>query len=155
VDLPGNATLLRDPKISNVNWDQYQVRGWTPCALRMADNGTTTLQNCQAGESPAWLVHPNYAPRTTSFRSGQIRMRGAVSLDASVNKNFKFGERLTFQFRAEAFNALNKYYYNNNSGADFNTNPNDPNFGSIFPGSLGTTVTGLPRQIQLGFKVIW
>ena len=53
------------------------------------------------------MVLPSYAPRETPDRSGNIRMPSALTMDASLNKNFKVTERL--QFRAEAFNLLNHF----------------------------------------------
>ncbi|HWF48424.1 MAG TPA: carboxypeptidase regulatory-like domain-containing protein [Bryobacteraceae bacterium] len=51
---------------------------------------------------------------------------GLTNLDASLSKNFRFGERVTFQFRAEAFNAFNHPNFANPS-ATFGTST----FGNI------------------------
>jgi hypothetical protein len=56
------------------------------------------------------------------------------------------------QFRIEAFNVMNHYFYGRNNG--FNLNPNDPNFGTIFP-HQASDQNGTPRYIQLGVKVYW
>jgi hypothetical protein len=100
-----------------------------------------------------WLVlPPSYSPSVNPYRSGQIRMWGSFTLDASLNKTTKITERVSFQFRAEAFNVLNHFF----DGYDhFNTNPLDPNFGTIFPGTTWIGNGVYPRQIQLGFKILW
>ncbi len=161
-DLPrdGNkALMLRDPKINDVNWHQNQVQGWSPCVLKMDNNGKVAPQQfsidkgCGTDQSKyAWLILPSYAPNVNPFRSGQIRMAHTTTMDASLNKITQITEKLRFQFRAEVFNILNHYAY---PRARFNTNPNDANFGSLFPGQISTVDSGFPRQIQFGFKVYW
>jgi len=37
----------------------------------------------------------------------------------------------------------------------FNTDPNNVNFGSLFPGRISTVNSGFPRQLQLGAKFLW
>jgi len=81
---------------------------------------------------------------------------GELSLDFSVFKNIpvqRISETFKVQFRAEAFNALNRTNfqppYNNNIIFD-GTNPGPfPNVGLI----QATQTTS--RQIQFGLKVIW
>jgi hypothetical protein len=107
----------------------------------------------------AWLMVADYAPgggvvpgRITPFRSGQIRKQALFNMDVSVAKTVQITERFRFQFRAEAFNLTNYYFYGRNNG--FNTNPNDVLFGTVFP-NQGSTQNGYPRQVQLGFKFYW
>jgi len=99
----------------------------------------------------AWLWMPGYAPRVTPFRSGQIRRHHAFTMDASFNKMTRVSERVRFQVGLEAFNALNHNYYGRET---FNTNPNDPNFGTILPAFVWLG-NGYPRQIQVRMKVFW
>jgi hypothetical protein len=99
----------------------------------------------------SWLMLPGYAPRSTPSRSGQIRKHHAFTLDSSVIKNTQVTERLRIQFRAEAFNLFNHNYYGRDS---FNTDPNNPNFGTVFP-ALVSTQNSNPRQVQLGIKAYW
>jgi hypothetical protein len=56
------------------------------------------------------------------------------------------------QLRGEAFNVLNHYAF---PLARFNSNPNDANFGSLFPGRVSTVDSGFPRQLRLGAKLLW
>ncbi len=168
-DLPGNVRVLRDPQKAPAGLnpgyqitDQlggYRAQGWSPCVLRMDNNGNVKPQqySLDAGcgtdtSNYAWLVLPSYAPRETPYRSGSVRMPSALTMDASLNKNFQITERLRVQFRAEAFNLLNHYV---TLRGRYNTDPNSSNFGSIYPGSMWTGDTGFPRQIQLGFKIFW
>ncbi len=79
-------------------------------------------------------------------------------MDASVNKTVQITERLRFQFRAEAYNALNHF---NVFSIRYNSNPLDANgnFGTYLPSDSGTSSPNMrdspPRNIQLGLKLIW
>jgi hypothetical protein len=164
-NLPGNVQILRDPRTpggdwnGTVNWKDHQVKGWNPCVLRQFNDGSVRPQQFSidrgCGTDPnnyAWLMLADFSPRQTPFRSGQIRKQPLFNMDASLNKTINITERLRFQFRAEAFNATNYFFFGRDN--HFNTNPNDPNFGTQFP-SQAWTGNGYPRQVQLGFKVFW
>jgi hypothetical protein len=164
-DLPNNAIMLRDPRTPGGDWDgemrwkDHQVRGWNPCVLRQFDNGTVSPQpfsiarGCGTDTANyAWLMTAGYAPGFNPSRSGQIRKQPLFNMDFALAKMTQITERLRFQFRAEAFNLTNYYFYGRNNG--FITNPNDPNFGTVFP-HQASTQNGYPRQVQLGFKVFW
>ncbi|MCZ2156424.1 MAG: carboxypeptidase regulatory-like domain-containing protein [Bryobacterales bacterium] len=150
-DLPGNVFQLRDASIADIDWKAHQVRGFKACTERLFNNGTTSRINCAAGEDPYWLMLPSYAPRATPTRSGQIRKHQAFTMDASLNKMTQITERLRVQFRAEAFNIFNHNYFGRDS---FNTDPTNPNFGTVFPSTVSNQ-NSFPRQIQFGFKVFW
>ncbi|MEZ5352079.1 MAG: carboxypeptidase regulatory-like domain-containing protein [Bryobacteraceae bacterium] len=157
-DLPGNVIQLRDPKVQDVDWKAHQVRGWSPCVLRMFNDGRVVPQgysvNAGCGSDPStysWLMLPSYAPRATPARSGQIRKHHAFTMDASLNKTTQITERLRVQFRVEAFNIFNHNYFGRDN---FNTDPNNPNFGTVFPSTVSNQNT-FPRQIQLGIKAYW
>ena len=83
IDLPGNVYILKDPKTQNADWKAYRVRGFEPCTQRILSSGASQMLNCQAGESPFFLMSPSYAPRFTPYRSGQNH---AFTAEASVNK---------------------------------------------------------------------
>ena len=167
-DLPGNAFMLKDPKIP-VDRKSTIVRGWNPCVLQTNADGATTptrastvVNGCSATDMSqyAWLVPRNefLTYRTNPLRSGQIRMPAHFTADLSVNKTVLVTERLRVQFRAEAFNAFNRF---NVFSVRYNTNPLDANgnFGSFLPSdagaSSGTMRDSPPRSIQLGLKVLW
>ena len=79
----------------------------------------------------AWLVPRNefLTYRTDPLRSVQIRMPAQFVADLSLNKSVQITERLRVQFRAETFNALNRF---NVFSVRYSTNPLDTNgnFGS-------------------------
>jgi hypothetical protein len=157
-DLPGNVIQLKDPRVQNIDWKAHQVRGWSPCVLRMTNDGVinpqpfSLQQGCGNDHSNyAWLFMPNYAPRATPLRSGNIRMHRAFTMDASLNKNTYIGERLRVQFGFEAFNVMNHNYFGRER---FNTDPNNPNFGSLFP-NAASNQNSFPRQIQIRMKLYW
>lgn len=165
-DLPGNAIMLRDPRVK-VDRNQFRVRGWNACVLQINANGSFTpvpysvQQNgCSATDfsSYDWAVIPQ-GMNTFSVnpsRSGNIRMPRTWNLDLSVNKTVAISERLRFQFRAEAFNATNHF---NVWSVRYATNPLDPNFGTYFPVNTasfaGQVRDTQPRSIQLGFRLLW
>ena len=90
--------------------------------------------------------------RNLPSRSGQIRKQRMFNTDMSLSKMTEITERLRVQFRIEAFNATNYFFFGRNDG--FNTDPNNPNFGTQFPNQANTQ-NGYPRQVQLGVKVYW
>jgi hypothetical protein len=81
--------------------------------------------------------------------------------DVSVQKNWKFKERLTAQFRAEFFNVLNHPMFADVGNGHLATN--DPSSGSLGLANAtpdqgsGNPVlgSGSSRDIQLGLKLIW
>jgi hypothetical protein len=73
-----------------------------------------------------------------------LRGPGLASTDLSLFKEFHAVERLSVQFRAEAFNAFNHVQFGNPD-----TTVTDPGFGTI------TSQNNLPRQIQFGLKLLF
>ena len=113
------------------------------------------------------LIPPAFG---TLGNSGRDTFRGFpfYEWDLSVTKEFKFHERLTAQFRAEAFNILNRVNFSNvfgGPGGDntytdpsatagtlpFGFRPQTPDITSSNP-TLGQ---GGPRALQLGLKLIF
>ncbi|HYI94531.1 MAG TPA: carboxypeptidase regulatory-like domain-containing protein [Bryobacteraceae bacterium] len=82
--------------------------------------------------------------RVFPTRFGRLRSDGVNNLDASVIKNTQISERLNLQFRAEMFNALNRFQFN---GPE--TNPTSGTFGRI------TSAANLPRAVQLALRLRW
>jgi hypothetical protein len=165
-NMPGNVVQLRDPRTpagdwtGTVDWKKHQIQGWNPCVLRQFNDGRIVPQQfsinrgCSATDFSqyAWLMTADYAPRQTPSRSGQIRKQMLWNMDAALSKTTNITERLRAQFGVEAFNLTNYYFFGRDS--NFNTNPNDPNFGTIFP-HLAWIGNGYPRQVQLRMKVLW
>lgn len=95
-------------------------------------------------DASAFSIAPPFtfgdAPRNISV----IRQPGISTADISVFKNFQVLERLSAQFRFEAFNALNKPQFG----------PANALIGSGIEGQI-TSVAAPPRQVQLGLKLIF
>jgi hypothetical protein len=164
-DYPANLLPLRDSTVQDINWNQHQVRGWGNCVVRQNNNGTQTpmpysvAAGCGTNLSTYdWLWVGDYSPgqtapgRQTPTRQPSLRKHRVPTLDASLLKTTRFGERYAFQFGFEAFNAINKYYYGRND--NFNTNPNDANFGTLFP-ALTSNQNFSPRTMQVRLKFLW
>jgi hypothetical protein len=170
-NLPGNVLQLRDPMTAagwsgETDWKAHQVRLWSPCVLRQFADGHVEpmpySRNAGCGtdySNYVWLWTyagspgngPGYQPRYTPERSGQVRRHHAIQMDASILKNVNFTERLKAQFGIEAFNVMNHNYFGRDQ---IITDPNNTNFGSIFPSTVSTQNI-LPRQIQIRMKVMW
>jgi hypothetical protein len=164
-DYPANVLPLRDSSNKNINWNQHAVRGWGNCVVRQNNDGTrtpmaySTAAGCGTDLTKYdWLWVGDFSPgqtapgRQTPNRQPSLRKHRVPTLDASLLKTTTFGERYRMQFGFEAFNAINKYYFGRND--NFNTNPNDPNFGLLFP-SLTSNQNFSPRTMQVRLKFLW
>ena len=102
-----------------------------------------------------------------NMRRNMFRDSGFRDLDMSVTKAWKFGERLTAQFRAEFFNILNHPSFANPYGGTSGYGPgafDDPSSTGIFgcgcatPDQAGgnpVVGSGSNRAMQLGLKLIF
>ena len=164
-DYPANVLPLRDSSNRNIDWNQHSVRGWGNCVVRQNNDGTrtpmaySTAAGCGTDLTKYdWLWVGDYSPgqtapgRQTPNRQPNLRKHRVPTLDASLLKTTRFGERYRAQFGFEAFNAINKYYFGRND--NFNTNPNDANFGLLFP-SLTSNQNFSPRTMQVRLKFLW
>jgi len=93
-----------------------------------------------------------------------FRDSGFRNWDFSVTKNWKFGERLTTQFRAEFFNVLNHPNFANPFGGQNGYAHNDPSSSSTFgcgcatPDSAASNPvigSGGSRALQFGLKLLF
>jgi hypothetical protein len=109
------------------------------------------------------LTPPAYGTFGNSGK-GIWRGPGFHNWDLSVTKTWKFGERLSTQFRGEFFNVLNNPEFVNAAGGPAHFLNNDPGsgagmgYGSNTPDVAATNPvfgSGGPRSIQLGLKVIF
>jgi hypothetical protein len=82
--------------------------------------------------------------RTFSTTFPNLRSEGINNLDASLLKSFNFTEKAYFQLRFESFNIVNHPTF-----AAPNTTATSTSFGLI------TAQANLPRQIQLGARLVW
>jgi hypothetical protein len=163
-DLPGNVIQLKDPTTPGGGWDgttdwkANQVRLWNPCVLRQFNDGTIAPQSYSLAKgcgtdtaNYAWMQTASYSPRSTPFRSGQVRRHHAVQVDASILKTTNITERIKAQFGVEAFNLMNHNYFGRDQ---VQQDPSNPNFGTIFPSQVSTQ-NMLPRQLQIRMKLTW
>jgi hypothetical protein len=81
--------------------------------------------------------------RTTPTTFSTIRASRQNNADLAVFKNFRVKERMTIQFRAESFNALNHPRF-----GDPTTNPTSGSFGTVAKSQLNQ-----PRIIQVALKM--
>jgi hypothetical protein len=86
----------------------------------------------------------SYNFRTLSSRFSSVRGDGINQFNLSLLKNTRITESKTFQFRAEAINAMNHVMFVNP-----NTTPSSSAFGTI------TDEKSTGRAIQLGFKFLF
>jgi hypothetical protein len=109
------------------------------------------------------LLPPPYG---TFGNAGRNIFRGPhfYNWDLSLVKSMKFRERVTAQFRAEAFNVLNHPEFTNPFGGPNGYDNNDPSTGFGFGCGCVTTDaaasnpvlgSGANRAIQLGLKLIF
>jgi hypothetical protein len=92
-----------------------------------------------------------------------FRDTGYRNWDFSVMKNWKFGERLNTQFRAEFFNVLNHPNFTNPYGGQNGFGLNDPSAQPFGCGCVTPDVSaanpvigsGGSRAIQLGLKLLF
>ena len=89
--------------------------------------------------------------RVTEVRFGNVgrntmRGPGAVNMDFSLFRTFRLTEKVSMQFRAEAFNLSNTPHFGNPNG-----NANSSNFGKV----LGLAAGGLgePRSFRFGLRL--
>jgi len=140
------------------SWDKPHrlvVRAIRPCVVRWNENNTITMMpfSEQYGcTEPDFLIVPRYNPRYTPFRDPRVRLQTTKMADASLNKTTQLGERYRVQFRAEVFNLANSFY---NTRAQFDHNPESPNFGTLIKAAVSAPESSYPRQIQLAVKFIW
>ncbi|HEY0099195.1 MAG TPA: TonB-dependent receptor [Pyrinomonadaceae bacterium] len=156
INLPGNADLIADPRISDPAFSNQNVPGTTAtyfnnCVRRL--NGTTTqfITNANGQRVQQACTNPAFAERNTSntlrtspLRLGNLREPTATTFDMALNKTFAFTERFRLQLRLEAFNVFNTPLFGSpDTSATSNT------FGVLNPNNGQRNIA---RQVQLGFK---
>ncbi|MFN0101438.1 MAG: carboxypeptidase regulatory-like domain-containing protein [Bryobacteraceae bacterium] len=152
--LPTNVIYLKDAKLHN-DWTGSTIQAVKPCVQRWNENNTITMQpfSLDAGCTEAnWLIVPRFNPRYHPTYDGRIRLQSVAMADASLNKTTRFTERLSVQFRAECFNLANSFFV---VSQQFNNNPESVQFGSLIKAAVSAPASNYPRQMQLGFKLIW
>jgi len=157
-NLPSGVDYVREAKNPNIDWSAPLIQGVRPCVARFNSDNTISLQPFSATlagctlDNYNFLILPRYAPRETTFRDGRLRLHSTPQFQMSVNKNTQITEHTSLQFRAEAFNVFNTFYF---PQAQFNNDPNSSNFGTITKATVGQGSANFPRQIQLAVKFIF
>jgi len=69
----------------------------------------------------------------------------------------RINERFSAQFRLEVFNVANSFFVSqfSNGTQSIINNASDPNFGSLRKAGVSAPLSNYPRQMQLGFKLLW
>jgi hypothetical protein len=142
--MPFNVGLSSDVAFTGTSGIQR------PNYVKPGSNKCTADFVVQNGTSASCIDATAYA-QPANFTYGNLHRNdqhgpGRELVNFSMFKNFPIYERLTFQFRAEAFNVFN------------HANPNNPNFGGnpqLGSGTFGTITSTQtdPRVLQLAGKI--
>ena len=138
---PTGINLIADPRVSNQSNSLY----FNDCVLQT--NGTSLApdaarRNFVPCTNPAWQLQSQFSLQTVPNNSSVLRNPSRATWDMSLNKSFIFSERISAQFRLEAFNVFNTPIL----GAP-NTSPSNLAFGLVTANQ-----SNFPRNVQLGFK---
>ena len=138
--IPSNVYILGDPHLENPTWDRLFKTGYIDA------NGV--VRNVLPGEQPVFQIRPPNTLQTTPARWGNLRDRWATTYDAAAIKNTRIREGMNFQFRWEAFNALNTPVFS----SDPNLTPTSTNFGKIIRDNGQSNAS---RSLQFGFRLMF
>jgi hypothetical protein len=123
-----------------------------PAGLNVAAFVTGNVSTCAVGSvcDGSALINGQYSNhyRTLPYTMSWVRQDGYNNLDASILKNFAFTEKSYLQLRFETFNTLNHPVFApaNTSSATSSTFGYD---------STGVIANSLPRQVQLGARIVF
>ncbi|MFN7930237.1 MAG: TonB-dependent receptor [Blastocatellia bacterium] len=167
--LPGNVDIV-DPNYFNVDSNrvvkgvQY-IQGAKPCVAQYVKDSAGNYVRDASGKatyaltstsvaagctSAAFVIREQYQTRVLPIRDAHIRRPSFEQIDINFSKNFRIGEKMRFQFRAEAYNLFNTPQYDERA---YDTNTSSADFGGI--NKNVTTQSNFPRFFQLGFKFIF
>jgi hypothetical protein len=131
------CNLVGDPHFSGGRSKQQQIADWiNPAAFQPSFGGDQTFWANPNPADPREWQFGNMGPVLPSMRSP-----GFWNLDAALTKNFQISESKYFEFRWEAFNALN------------HMNPGYPSTGYCLP-PTASGGTDLVHQAGCGFGLI-
>ena len=135
-DLVNNAALYPAKKTYKNWFNSGYIGGQAVCS-------GSVQTNCVAGAPAAFTAVPSNQYRYGNSQRNMLFGPNLSSWDAGIFKNFKIAEVITFQFRAEAFNVLNRANFGN-PGANI-SNPSNV-------GVIGSTSTD-NRELQFGGRI--
>jgi hypothetical protein len=137
---PGGVYLIGDPSLPD--GQQSWARWFNTCTLTV----TGARQNCaSASETPVFQIQPANTLRSASTRFSSIRTSRPPQIDLSLFKSFKLKERVSLQFRAEAFNFANTPWFDAP-----NLTASSAAFGVVTPSQINDQ-----RNVQLALKLIF
>ncbi len=125
------------------NTDISNYPAWTGIQNLPGYNYKPTAADLSGGlRNGVYQDFANYV-RTYPTRWADVRGPGVNNFDVGIFKNFLFAEKVKFQLRFEAYNALNHPRFDSP-----NSDPTSANFGRI-----GPTEENNPRVIQMAAKL--
>ena len=133
-------------------------------AKALGTGAVNTLMNVGCYVSQGSVLIPPALGSYGNASRDLFRGPGITNVDLSITKIFRFRERISAQFRAEAFNVFNHPNFANPQGGPNGYANNDPSAGfgmgcgCITPDVAGSNPvlgSGGPRAIQLGLKILF
>jgi hypothetical protein len=158
--LPSNVLYVKDAVMQH-GWGAPRVQVMRPCVAQQLDTGVINMlaysKDYGCTDYNFLIVNTTYNPRYTPYYDGRVRYQPVVNADASLNKMTQINERLRAQFRLEVFNVANSFFVSqfSNGTQSINNVPTDPNFGALYRASVSAGLSNYPRQMQMGFKLLW
>jgi hypothetical protein len=158
--LPSNVVYLKNADLPH-GWSGSKIQVIKPCVAQQNDDFSIVMEGFSKDYGCTsynfLIVNTTYNPRYTTYYDGRVRYQPVKMADISLNKMTQINERFRFQFRAEAFNIANSFFVSqfSNGTQSIDNVPSDPNFGALYKSTVSAGLSNYPRQIQLGFKLLW
>jgi len=121
-------------------------------AIRANTNGTSPVRNIDAHDRLDRWFNTSVFSQSAPFILGSLtplisnlRNHHIDNLDLSIFKQFQLLEKVKLQFRAEAFNSMNRVRFGNPNTSV----TGGANFGRV------TSQANDPRPLQFGLKLLW
>jgi hypothetical protein len=136
----GDLGALKAKYTDNSDVPVFDISGFYFHDAAVQTNGVDDPVKQRADTRIRLASNLRYFPsRVPTLRSPFLKL-----WDISIVKQVPMGGRVRAQFNVEFLNAFNVVVFN-----DANTDPTNANFGKV------TSQNNLPRDIQLGFKIVW
>ena len=158
---PDYFKVERNRFVNGANW----MQGVRPCVAQYVRNADGTLRRNAQGQfetqllaysaaagcaAPSFIIREPFTTRTTPVRDFRVRRPSFEQFDMNFSKTFRITEKVSFQFRGEAYNLLNTPQYDERS---YVTDPQNTEFGAINKNNVRQS--NFPRFWQLGFKFLF
>jgi len=158
--LPSNVLYVENATLPH-GWGPARIQVLKPCVAQQLDDGSINMlaysKDYGCTSYNFLIVNTTYNPRYTPFYDGRVRYQPTIMADASLNKMTRINETFSAQFRFEVFNVGNSFFVSqfSNGTQSIINNASDPNFGSLRKAGVSAPLSNYPRQMQLGFKLMW